>query len=113
VNTGKPDHPAGIGWRRANSIRRRGSELPPAWHAIAIALYWLYLRSVNSPTLDSQDPQSDAVAEIAMHRFFQSLSTPITPTRRRSRKTWRRPLPTSQAAEPAARLPGADSAAGL
>jgi len=41
-----------------------------------IALYWLYLRSINSPTLDSQDPQSDAVAEIAMHRFFQSLSTP-------------------------------------
>lgn len=41
-----------------------------------IALYWLYLRSINSPSLDSQDPQSDAVAEIAMHRFFQSLSTP-------------------------------------
>jgi mxaC protein len=41
-----------------------------------IALYWLYLRSINSPSLDSQDPQSDAVAEIAMHHFFQSLSTP-------------------------------------
>jgi mxaC protein len=41
-----------------------------------IALYWLYLRSINGPSLDSQDPQSDAVAEIAMHRFFQSLRTP-------------------------------------
>jgi mxaC protein len=41
-----------------------------------IALYWLYLRSINSPSLDSQDPQSNAVAEIAMHHFFQSLSTP-------------------------------------
>jgi mxaC protein len=41
-----------------------------------IALYWLYLRSINSPSLDSQDPQSEAVAEIAMHRFFQSLGTP-------------------------------------
>jgi mxaC protein len=41
-----------------------------------IALYWLYLRSINGANLDTDDPQSDAVAEVAMHHFFQSLSTP-------------------------------------
>jgi mxaC protein len=61
-----------------------GAQLdPPTRQRIAaglarnhIALYWLYLRSINSPSLDTPDPQSAAVAEIAMHRFFQSLSTP-------------------------------------
>jgi mxaC protein len=60
-----------------------GAQLdPPTRQRIAaglarnrIALYWLYLRSINSPSLDTQDPQSEAVAEIAMHRFFQSLPT--------------------------------------
>ena len=41
-----------------------------------IALYWLYLRSFNSPTLDAQDGGGDAVPEIALHRFFQTLATP-------------------------------------
>jgi mxaC protein len=41
-----------------------------------IALYWLYLRSVNSPNLDTSDPGMEAVPEIALHRFFQSLRTP-------------------------------------
>ncbi len=41
-----------------------------------VTLYWLYLRSINSPSLESQDTQSDAVAEIAMHHFFQGLRTP-------------------------------------
>ena len=41
-----------------------------------IALYWLYLRSINSPNLDTHDPGSETVAEIALHRFFQSLPTP-------------------------------------
>lgn len=41
-----------------------------------IALYWLYLRSFNSPTLDAQDRGSEAVPEIALHRFFQTLATP-------------------------------------
>jgi mxaC protein len=41
-----------------------------------IALYWLYLRSINGASLDSDDPQASAIAEVAMHRFFQTLSTP-------------------------------------
>jgi mxaC protein len=61
-----------------------GAQLdPPTRQRIAaglarnrIALYWLYLRSINAPSLDTTDPQADAVAEIAMHRFFQSLKTP-------------------------------------
>jgi mxaC protein len=41
-----------------------------------ISLYWLYLRSVNSPNLETEDPGAEAVPEIALHRFFQSLRTP-------------------------------------
>src|ERR1700722_4902398 len=41
-----------------------------------IALYWLYLRSINGASLDTDDPQADAIAEVAMNRFFQSMSTP-------------------------------------
>lgn len=41
-----------------------------------ISLYWLYLRSINSPNLDTQDPGAEAVPEIGLHRFFQSLRTP-------------------------------------
>jgi mxaC protein len=41
-----------------------------------ISLYWLYLRSINSPNLETQDPGAEAVPEIALHRFFQSLRTP-------------------------------------
>ena len=41
-----------------------------------IALFWIYLRSFNSPALDDQDRGSDAVPEIALHRFFQTLPTP-------------------------------------
>ena len=41
-----------------------------------IALYWIYLRSFNSPVLDAQDRGSEAVPEIALHRFFQTLATP-------------------------------------
>lgn len=61
-----------------------GAQLdPPTRQRIAaglarnrVTLYWLYLRSINSPTLDAQDAGGDAVAEIAMHHFFQSLRTP-------------------------------------
>jgi mxaC protein len=38
-----------------------------------IALYWLYLRSLNSPELNRE--QNEGVAEIALHHFFQSLPT--------------------------------------
>jgi len=41
-----------------------------------IALYWIYIRSFNSPPLDVQDRGSEAVPEIALHRFFQTLATP-------------------------------------
>jgi mxaC protein len=41
-----------------------------------IALYWLYLRSINSPNLETHDPGAEAVPEIALHRFFQTLRTP-------------------------------------
>src|ERR1044071_9140877 len=41
-----------------------------------IALYWIYIRSFNSPSLDAQDRASEAVPEIALHRFFQTLATP-------------------------------------
>lgn len=61
-----------------------GAQLdPPTRRRIAtglarnrIALYWLYLRSINGASLDSSDPEAASVAEVAMHRFFQSMGTP-------------------------------------
>lgn len=42
-----------------------------------ITLYWIYLRSFNQPLLaDSEEAQYDKSVEVAMHRFFSSLSTP-------------------------------------
>jgi mxaC protein len=41
-----------------------------------IALYWIYLRSYNSPLLDDTDPSQAGAPEIALHRFFQTLHTP-------------------------------------
>lgn len=41
-----------------------------------IALYWIYLRSYNSAMLDTQETRWDNAPEIALHRFFQTLSTP-------------------------------------
>jgi mxaC protein len=40
-----------------------------------IGLYWFYLRSINSPNLEAVDA-SEALPEIALHRFFQGLHTP-------------------------------------
>src|SRR6185312_3126747 len=61
-----------------------GAQLdPPTRQRIAagmrrnhIALYWLYLRSINGASLDDRDPQADAIAEVALHHFFQSMGTP-------------------------------------
>jgi mxaC protein len=61
-----------------------GAQLdPPTRHRIEaglarnrVALYWLYLRSINGADLHADDPQAGATAEVAMHRFFQSLHTP-------------------------------------
>ena len=38
-----------------------------------VTLDWIYLRSVNSPRLDTPGDAGEAVPEIALHRFFQSL----------------------------------------
>jgi mxaC protein len=41
-----------------------------------IALYWLYLRSYNSASLDAQEARWENAPEMALHRFFQTLHTP-------------------------------------
>ncbi len=41
-----------------------------------VALYFLYLRSFNGHTLDDSSSGSEAVPEVALHRFFQTLHTP-------------------------------------
>jgi mxaC protein len=41
-----------------------------------IALYWIYLRSYNSPILDSTADSGGNAPEIALHNFFQTLRTP-------------------------------------
>ncbi|GAB3757162.1 hypothetical protein GCM10028796_00830 [Ramlibacter monticola] len=38
-----------------------------------VSVNWIYLRSVNSPRLDTPGEASEAVPEIALHRFFQTL----------------------------------------
>ena len=71
----EPDHPVGL--RRRHPV----GSADPRPHPCRllrnrIALYWLYLRSVNSPNLETQEPDAEAVPEIALHHFFQSLPTP-------------------------------------
>lgn len=41
-----------------------------------IALYWIYLRSYNAPTLDNSEPGRENAPETALHTFFQTLRTP-------------------------------------
>ena len=41
-----------------------------------IALYWMYLRSYNSATLDTTDVRWENAPELALHRFFKTLQTP-------------------------------------
>jgi mxaC protein len=38
-----------------------------------VSLAWIYLRSVNSPLLDTPGEASEALPEIALHRFFRTL----------------------------------------
>jgi len=40
-----------------------------------IALNWIYLRSINGPDF-THPMQDDAMAEIVLHRYFQTLQTP-------------------------------------
>jgi mxaC protein len=41
-----------------------------------IALYWIYLRSYNSPSLDTTEARWDNTPELSLHRFFKTLPTP-------------------------------------
>ena len=41
-----------------------------------VALYWIYLRSYNSPLLDDTEARQAGAPEIALHKFFQTLHTP-------------------------------------
>jgi len=41
-----------------------------------IALYWIYLRSYNSPTLDGTATEGGNAPEVALHNFFRTLRTP-------------------------------------
>jgi mxaC protein len=41
-----------------------------------ISLYWIHLKSYNSPPLDSEGVRADAAPEVALHRFFTTLRTP-------------------------------------
>lgn len=41
-----------------------------------ISLYWLYLRTFNGSDLEHADELSDALEEVALHRFFGHLPTP-------------------------------------
>jgi len=41
-----------------------------------IALYWLYLKSINGPVLDDAASSVGESPELALHRFFASLPTP-------------------------------------
>lgn len=56
------------------SVRKQIAESLKRNH---ITLYWIYLRSYNQPGLaQSNSPEFDSNAEVQMHRFFSSLSTP-------------------------------------
>ena len=41
-----------------------------------VSLYWIHLRSYNSPAIDSGEPGADSAPEVALHRFFKTLETP-------------------------------------
>ena len=41
-----------------------------------VSLYWIHLKSYNSPALDSEEPGSETAPEVALHRFFKTLNTP-------------------------------------
>jgi mxaC protein len=41
-----------------------------------ISLYWMHLKSYNTPDLDSQEPGSERAPSVALHRFFVTLRTP-------------------------------------
>lgn len=69
VSDGGDQLDAGTRERLAHQLRK-----------LRVALYWIYLRSANSPSLalaqgDAPAGNVDAVAELALHRFFLSLDS--------------------------------------
>lgn len=41
-----------------------------------VSLYWIHLKSYNSPALESEEPGAERAPEVALHRFFKTLHTP-------------------------------------
>ncbi|MCB1915302.1 MAG: VWA domain-containing protein [Rhodocyclaceae bacterium] len=41
-----------------------------------VALYWIYLKGFGRPDLEAAGEASEAIPEVALHRFFQTLPTP-------------------------------------
>jgi len=75
------DQRAYTGSRIVLLVSDGGARLDPATRRTLLAaarrnrvsLDWIYLRSVNSPRLDTPGEPGEAVPEIALHRFFQTL----------------------------------------
>jgi mxaC protein len=75
------DQRAYTGSRIVLLVSDGGARLDPATRRALLAaarrnrvsLNWIYLRSVNSPRLDTPGEPGEAVPEIALHRFFQTL----------------------------------------
>ena len=41
-----------------------------------VALYWIYLKGFGRPDLEQAGEASEAIPEVALHRFFETLPTP-------------------------------------
>jgi mxaC protein len=82
--TGEFDHRAYSGSRIILLVSDGGAYLDePTRHRILsglarnrIALYWIYLRSYNSPKLDDAGADNPNAPELALHKFFRTLRTP-------------------------------------
>jgi mxaC protein len=59
------------GGARLDDLTRRNIRAAARRNRVSLA--WIYLRSVNSPRLDTPGDAGEAVPEIALHRFFQTL----------------------------------------
>jgi mxaC protein len=66
-----------------------------------VSIYWLYLRSANSPGLtlaaDDSPAAADSVPELLLHNFFNRWRRRTAPTRPAIRQRCRRPSTTSTA----------------
>lgn len=59
------------GGARLDAVTKRNLQAAVLRNRVAVD--WIYLRSVNSPRLDTPGDASEAVPAIALHRFFQTL----------------------------------------